>query len=56
MPWSSARAKTTLSDEMAVHTEFGADAWTYVIRAGFQSVSVHTVDYPSATAMLARKM
>ena len=41
--------------DWAVQTEFGADAWTYVIEAGFTAVTVLTVDYPSATALLARR-
>ncbi len=45
----------TSSEDYSVKTEFGADAWTYVVRAGFQAVTIHTVDFPSATAMLARK-
>lgn len=44
-----------LSEDWAVRTEFGADAWTYVVRAGFETVSLVTLDYPTATAMLARK-
>ncbi|HYZ63398.1 MAG TPA: methyltransferase domain-containing protein [Acetobacteraceae bacterium] len=42
-------------DDWAVQTEFGADAWSFVVRAGFGAVSILTVDYPSATALLARK-
>jgi SAM-dependent methyltransferase len=38
--------------DWAVVTEFGADAWTYAIRAGFAAVSIHVAEYPSATAML----
>jgi SAM-dependent methyltransferase len=43
-------------DDHVVHTEFGADAWTYVMRAGFSTVSINTVDYPSALALTARKL
>jgi SAM-dependent methyltransferase len=46
--------ETSLAD-WAVQTEFGADAWTSVIRAGFEDVMVLTVDYPSASAFMARK-
>lgn len=42
-------------DDFMVHTEYGADAWTQVIEAGFQRVELHTVAYPAAIAMLARK-
>lgn len=38
-----------------VHTEFGADAWTYPIEAGFTEVSMHTVSYPAAIALVARE-
>ena len=46
---------TTASADLAVQTEFGADAWTYVMRAGFQEVSIHSIAFPAATAFLARK-
>jgi SAM-dependent methyltransferase len=45
----------TLQDDWAVQTEFGSDAWTYILEAGFSSFSVYTVQYPSAIAFLARK-
>jgi ubiquinone/menaquinone biosynthesis C-methylase UbiE len=38
-----------------VHTEFGADMWTSVIRSGARSVTIHTVSFPDATAISARK-
>jgi SAM-dependent methyltransferase len=44
----------TSSDDLVVQTEFGADAWTYVMEAGFTDVSIHTVGYPAATAFAAR--
>lgn len=44
----------TDAGDYTVHTEFGADAWTYVLKAGFRAVQVHAVDYPSATALSAR--
>ncbi|GGA25402.1 hypothetical protein GCM10010981_12440 [Dyella nitratireducens] len=44
----------TATDDLVVRTEFGADAWTYAMRAGFTDVTIHTVSYPAATAMLAR--
>jgi SAM-dependent methyltransferase len=37
-----------------VYTEFGADLGTYVLRAGFSSVSINTVDFPTALAITAR--
>lgn len=45
----------SLKPDMKVVTEYGADMWTSVIEAGFSSVTVHTVDYPSATALCARQ-
>jgi SAM-dependent methyltransferase len=43
------------TDDLLVHTEFGADMWTYVVRAGFSSVSITAVDFPSALALSARR-
>jgi SAM-dependent methyltransferase len=45
---------STASDDLVVQTEFGADAWTYPMRAGFTDVSMHAVAYPAAIAMVAR--
>jgi SAM-dependent methyltransferase len=42
-------------EDWAVQTEFGADAWVSVIRAGFSSVLIHTLDFPAAIAMTAFK-
>lgn len=36
-----------------VHTEFGADAWTFVHRAGFSNLALHQVQFPSAIAISA---
>lgn len=44
----------TMADDFAVHTEFGADAWTYLLAAGFTELSIHSVEYPSGIAFLAR--
>lgn len=40
-------------EDFIVRTEFGADAWTFVHQAGFSSLSLHQVDYPSAIAISA---
>lgn len=40
--------------DYVVHTEYGADMWTHVIRAGFSAVTIHALDYPDALAMSAR--
>jgi SAM-dependent methyltransferase len=45
----------TATDDYAVQTEFGADMWTYVLRAGFSALSINSVDYPAALALTARK-
>ena len=44
------------SDDFAVRTEFGADAWTYLMEAGFSTISIHAVGYPAATAFRAPKI
>jgi SAM-dependent methyltransferase len=36
--------------ELLVHTEFGDDAWTWPLRAGFADVAVLSIDYPAALA------
>lgn len=38
-----------------VHTEFGADAWTSLMDAGFSHISMHAVEYPAALAFCAYK-
>jgi ubiquinone/menaquinone biosynthesis C-methylase UbiE len=44
----------TAAEDFAVQTEFGADVWTYIIEAGFQEISIHSVGYPAGLAFLAR--
>jgi SAM-dependent methyltransferase len=39
---------------MLVHTEFGADVWTLVIRAGFSSCELLPFRFPAGLAILAR--
>ncbi len=55
LPPSYHGAPTTGADDYRVQTEFGADAWTYLIQAGFEAVSLNAVDFPSALAMSAKK-
>jgi SAM-dependent methyltransferase len=38
--------------DLIVHTEFGVDAWTYPVRAGFDRVSLVAFDYPAAVAFV----
>jgi SAM-dependent methyltransferase len=45
----------TGSDDYLVHTEFGADMWTFVLAAGFSSLMIHAVSFPDATSISARK-
>lgn len=40
-------------DDYIVQTEFGADVWTYVMQAGFQTISIHAIQYPAALAIRA---
>lgn len=42
--------------DYAVHTEFGADAWTYLMQAGFTDISMHSIEYPAALAFCAKKI
>jgi SAM-dependent methyltransferase len=55
LPMSYHGNPATSADDYAVRTEFGADAWTYLMEAGFTTVSIHAVAYPAATAFLALK-
>lgn len=48
-------SSATDADDWLVHTEYGADMWTQVVRAGFPAVSIHAFDYPSALAMRAQR-
>ncbi|WP_332118234.1 class I SAM-dependent methyltransferase [Azorhizobium caulinodans] len=41
------------SDDYLVQTEYGADMWTQVMRAGFTRVTLHQVSYPAAIAITA---
>ncbi|MDM0038527.1 methyltransferase domain-containing protein [Variovorax sp. J22G21] len=43
----------TATDDLIVQTEFGADAWTFMMEAGFRRVTTHAVQYPAATAFAA---
>ena len=41
------------ASDYLVQTEYGADAWTHLIQAGFSQVRIFTVEYPSAIAFAA---
>jgi SAM-dependent methyltransferase len=43
------------ANDQLVCTEFGADAWQLVIKAGFGSCEIFSFEYPAALVMIARK-
>jgi ubiquinone/menaquinone biosynthesis C-methylase UbiE len=43
------------ADDQVVCTEFGADAWQIVLKAGFRSCEVFSFEYPAALVLIARK-
>ena len=43
----------TASNDFVVQTEFGADAWTYILEAGFKELRVHAFEYPAGIAFSA---
>ncbi len=47
-------APGSAKEDFLVHTEFGADMWTFLYRAGFDSVTINHVAFPAATAMTAK--
>lgn len=55
LPKSYHGSEQTNADDLVVQTEFGADMWTYVLRAGFSALSINAVDYPAALALSAQK-
>ena len=55
LPNSYHGTSESAENDLIVHTEFGADAWTYIIQAGFTELSIHTFSYPAGIAYLARK-
>ena len=42
-------------DDFLVHTEFGADTWTFLCEAGFSNISIYSVAYPAALSFKAIK-
>jgi hypothetical protein len=42
-------------EDYAVQTEYGADAWTQVVQAGFRDLHLFTLDYPAAIAIAAMR-
>lgn len=43
------------ANDQVVCTEFGADAWQTVLKAGFRSCEIFSLEYPAALAIIARK-
>lgn len=43
------------ADDQIVCTEFGADIWQTVLKAGFRSCEIFSLEYPAALAIIARK-
>lgn len=41
------------ASDYLVYTEYGADAWTQLVQAGFSQIRIFTVEYPSAIAFAA---
>lgn len=54
LPKSYHGAADEKREDNLVHTECGADAWTYLMQAGFSEVHLFGVEYPVALAMAAR--
>ena len=44
------------ADDYLVHTEFGADAWMYLVDAGFTELSIHTFKYPAGIPFSAKRV
>lgn len=53
-PSHHGQAGTATHDQL-VRNEFGADAWQYVLRAGFPSCEIAAFEYPAALIFIARK-
>lgn len=53
MPKSWHGNADAMPDDYLVRTEFGADAWTYIMRAGFTQLLIRQVEFPAATAFTA---
>jgi SAM-dependent methyltransferase len=55
LPPSFHGASENNRDDLLVQTEFGADAWSLLPRAGFENVTIHTAIFPAGLALTARK-
>lgn len=54
LPPSYHGAPGARDEDFRVHTEFGADAWTLPLRAGFGTVEFNQIAFPTALALTAR--
>jgi len=43
------------ADDQLVYTEFGADIWRFVVRAGFASCEIFSFEYPAALVLVAKR-
>lgn len=55
LPPSHHGQASTATDDQLVRTEFGADAWQYVLRAGFTSCEIVVLEYPAALTFVATR-
>lgn len=55
LPPSYHGQESTDESPLLVHTEFGADAWTSVLMAGFSSCELVPFRYPAGLALIARR-
>jgi ubiquinone/menaquinone biosynthesis C-methylase UbiE len=53
LPTSYHGAPSETGNDLVVQTEFGADAWTYPIQAGFSEIRLFGFEYPAALAIAA---
>jgi len=53
LPPSYHGAPGTYLEDYRVYTEYGADAWTHVMRAGFRECRIFSQNYPAAQALVA---
>jgi len=55
MPRSFHGGPKTRDDDYIVHYEFGADAWKYVIKSGFEVCKIRSLEYPTAQVLIGVK-
>lgn len=52
LPASYHGAPAENKEDYRVHTEFGADAWTFLMEAGFRRVTIISIVYPASVAFI----